>query len=153
MTGFAQAGISIRPLRPADREDWSRLWQAYLTFYEAALTPAVTEATWSRLHEEAEPVFGLVAEYDGAVVGLTHYLFHRSTWLLAPACYLQDLIVIPDARRQGIGTALIQAVYQAAADAGADLVYWMTQEGNARARAVYDRIGHRSGFIVYQQPS
>jgi GNAT superfamily N-acetyltransferase len=64
---------------------------------------------------------------------------------------LQDLFVAEEARGKGIGRALIEAVYTAARGTGASRVYWLTQESNATARALYDKIADRSGFIQYRR--
>ncbi len=53
----------------------------------------------------------LVAEVDGKMVGLTHYLSHRYAWKIEEVIYLQDLYVDPAVRRgTGAGRALIEAV-------------------------------------------
>ncbi len=145
-----QPGLDIRALRPDERQIWEPLWQGYLDFYEATVTPEVTETTWRRLHDPAEPMHVLGAFLDGTLVGIVHYLFHRSTWTIGDYCYLQDLFTAPEARRQGAGRALIEAVYVRAEAAGASRVYWLTQETNAAARALYDSIADRPGFIQYR---
>jgi GNAT superfamily N-acetyltransferase len=66
--------------------------------------------------------------------------------------YLQDLYAVPEARGQGVGRALIKAVYAAADAAGAPSVYWMTQEFNTEARRLYDRVGTLTPFVKYQRP-
>jgi GNAT superfamily N-acetyltransferase len=142
--------IGIRPLRPDERGSWEPLWQGYLTFYNAALTREVTDTTWVRLHDPAEPMHGLGAFLDGTLVSIVHYLFHRSTWSIADYCYLQDLFTAPEARGQGAGRALIEAVYDQAKVAGASRVYWLTHETNATARALYDKLADRPGFIQYR---
>lgn len=143
---------TVRPLAVGDEADWRRLWTGYLTFYETTRPEAVYARTWARLHDAAEPVHGLVAERDGAVIGLCHYLYHRHTWHEAEVCYLQDLFVDPAVRNSGAGRALIEAVYGAADAAGAALVYWTTQEFNYAGRMLYDRIGQRTPFIRYIRP-
>ena len=70
--------------------------------------------TWARFFDGYEPVHGLVAESGGALLGLTHYLFHRSTTLIEPVCYLQDLFTAEAARGKGVGRALIEGVYEQA---------------------------------------
>ena len=55
-------------------------------------------------------------------------------------------------RGKGIGRALIEAVYAAADAHGAATVYWMTQDFNATARQLYDRIATLTPFIKYQRP-
>ncbi|SFU70079.1 Acetyltransferase (GNAT) family protein [Methylobacterium sp. 174MFSha1.1] len=143
---------TIRPLRPDERAAWDPLWQGYLAFYGATVAPEVTDLTWARLHDASEPMHALVAEgEDGAVIGLVHYIFHRSTWTAGPYCYLQDLFTAQAARGQGAGRALIEAVYAAAREAGASRVYWLTQEANVTARALYDTVADRPGFIQYRK--
>jgi GNAT superfamily N-acetyltransferase len=85
------------------------------------------------------------------LIGIVHYLFHRSTWMIGPNCYLQDLFTAEAARGKGVGGALIEAVYKVAAEAGATRVYWNTQETNTTARSLYDKIGKYSGFIQYRK--
>lgn len=143
----------IRPLSAADRAQWEPLWQGYLAFYEAALAPEVTETTWSRLMTAGEDPTGLCAEDgDGRLVGVVHYLFHRSSWTVGESCYLQDLFVAPEVRGGGIGRALIEAVYAAADARGAAQVYWLTQHFNETARRLYDRVGELTPFIKYRRP-
>jgi GNAT superfamily N-acetyltransferase len=145
--------ILIRPITAADRDAWTPMWDAYNEFYErvgpTALPATVTEQTWSRMLDEHERMHGLLAELDGRVVGLAHYLFHRSTTLLADNCLLHDLYTTPAARGHGVGRALIEAVYDAARAAGSTRVYWQTHHTNATARALYDTVAD-SGFMVYR---
>lgn len=143
----------IRPLTDADAADWRRLWADYLAFYDTRLAPQVADATFRRLLDPAEPMAGLIAERDGRVVGIANILFHRHGWMLADACYLQDLFVAPDARRGGVGRALIAAVYALADARGAGSVYWLTNSHNAPARALYDSLGAATAFVKYIRPT
>ena len=146
--------LTIRPLRAADEAAWRRLWTGYLTFYEATVPETVYEETFRRLLTPDDTLpRGLVAERDGALVGLVHYMFHPHCWRIERVCYLQDLFADPAVRGEGVGRALIEAVYAAADKAGAPTVYWMTQEFNAEARKLYDRIGTLTPFIKYQRPA
>jgi len=142
--------VTIRPLAPGDRESWRQLWKAYLAFYETEKPEEVYETTWSRLMTQGEDPHGLCAvDGSGRLVGIVHYIFHRSCWLIGPTCYLQDLYADPSVRGQGVGRKLIEAVYRAADGAGADAVYWLTQDFNTTARRLYDRIGKVTPFIKY----
>jgi GNAT superfamily N-acetyltransferase len=147
--------MKIRDVAASDYEQWLPLWNGYNAFYgrsgPTALPVEVTATTWKRFLDEREPVYALVAELDGSLVGLTHYLFHRSTTLLAPICYLQDLYTAPERRRSGVGRALIEAVYECAYDAGSPRVYWQTHETNLVAQRLYEQVAERSGFIVYRK--
>lgn len=146
----------VRPVAPGDFEGWKPLWKGYNAFYgregPTALADDVTHSTWSRFFDAYEPVHGLVAESAGSLVGLVHYIFHRSTLHTAPICYLQDLYTVPDLRGKGVGRALIEAVYDRARAANAGRVYWHTHETNAVAMRLYDKVADRSGFIVYRKP-
>jgi GNAT superfamily N-acetyltransferase len=142
----------IRPLRPEDEPDWRRLWTGYLAFYRTSVPEPVYASTFARLlGDDPRDFSGLVAEADGRLLGLTHYLFHRHCWKVEDTCYLQDLYVAPEARGTGIARALIEAVYARADAAGAPAVYWLTQDFNHQARQLYDRIAKVSPFIRYNR--
>ena len=147
--------LLVRPVHPEDFAAWKPLWQGYNAFYgrkdETALPDAVTSRTWSRFFDADEPVHALVAEHRGQLLGLAHYLFHRSTIMIEPICYLQDLFTAETARGKGVGRALIGSVYQCAQDASCSRVYWHTHETNATAMMLYDRIADKSGFVVYRK--
>jgi GNAT superfamily N-acetyltransferase len=141
----------IRSVGKHEREDWEPLWCGYQAFYEVSLSDEITAATWSRLHDAAEPMFVLGAYIDGRLLGIVHYLFHRSCWTIGNYCYLQDLFVAEEARGRGLGRALIEAVYAAARAEGASRVYWLTHETNHAAQALYDKVAERPGFIQYRK--
>jgi len=147
------SSIRVRPVERSDYEGWRPLWDGYNAFYgrvgENALPEEITSATWDRFFVGSEPVRALVAERESVVVGLTHYVFHRSTTRLRDVCYLQDLFTAEQLRGQGIGRQLILAVYEAARAAGCSRVYWQTQASNAKGRALYDQVAEHKGFIVY----
>ena len=145
--------LVIRPITSTDFDAWKPLWDGYNAFYgragAAALPDAVTQTTWQRFFDPAEPVYALVAEQDRQLVGTTHYLYHRSTTRIALTCYLQDLFTAPGQRGRGIGRALIHGVYAQAQGAGIQRVYWMTHETNAAGRLLYDKVAQHLGFLVY----
>jgi len=143
---------SVRPVTDADFAQWLPLWTGYNTFYKRTLPDAVTRTTWARFLDANEPMHALVAEQDGRLLGLTHYLFHRATAMVENNCYLSDLFTNQQARGKGIGRLLIEAVYEAARKAGCSRVYWQTHETNAVAQVLYNDIADRSGFIVYRKP-
>ena len=149
------ARSSIRFAEPRDYDQWLPLWNGYNRFYgrfdATALPDEITQATWRRFGDPNEPMYALVAERDGRLVGLVHYLFHRSTTLLNDICYLQDLFTDQSCRGEGVGRALIEAVYEKARQAGLARVYWQTHETNARAMVLYNDVADRSGFLVYRK--
>ena len=144
---------TVRPVRPEDYDAWKPLWDEYNAFYErtgpTALPDEVTQTTWRRFFDAHEPVHCLVAEIDGHIVGICHYLFHRSTSRIEPLCYLNDLLTAPDVRGRGIGRALILATYARAKEAGCKRVYWLTHTTNTPGRTLYDKVAKHFGFIQY----
>lgn len=147
----ARRAVVVRPVSPDERADWEPLWNGYQTFYQVALSDETTTTTWARLHDPAEPMGLLGAYVDGRLIGIAHYIFHRSCWTVGDYCYLQDLFVAEDARGLGAGRALIEAVEKLAREAGASRLHWLTKEDNAAARSLYDKLADRSGFIQYRK--
>lgn len=149
------SAVLIRPLRETDLTAWTPLWDGYNAFYgrhgETALAPEITQTTWQRFFNAGEPVFALVAESEGQLLGLTHYLYHRSTTRVELTCYLQDLFTDPAARGKGVGRALIEGVYERAKAAGITRVYWQTHTTNSAGRLLYDKVAQHMGFIVYSR--
>ena len=143
----------IRPITNTDYAEWLPLWVSYNAFYgrqgDTALDLNITETTWARFLNDHEPVHAFVAEQDDQLVGLVHFIFHRSTSRLNDVCYLQDLYVKKDLRGAGIGRQLITAVYDAALTAESSRVYWQTQDSNVAGRTLYDKVAKHLGFIVY----
>ncbi|MEO1490702.1 MAG: GNAT family N-acetyltransferase [Pseudomonadota bacterium] len=144
--------VTIRPVEARDEAEWRVLWTGYLTFYETSVPEEVYQTTFARLlSDDPNEFHGLVAERDGVLIGLTHYLFHRHCWRIEKVIYLQDLFVSEAARGTGAGRALIEAVYAAGDAAGCPTVYWLTQDFNATARQLYDRIATVTPFIKYNR--
>lgn len=145
----------IRQIQQKDFVKWKPLWDGYNAFYgrkgETALPDTITNMTWSRFFDGCEPMHALVAEQGEQLLGLTHFLFHRSTTALGSVCYLQDLFTVEAARGRGIGRALIEEVYRCAVDAGSSRVYWNTHKTNATAIKLYDKVAEESGFLLYRK--
>jgi GNAT superfamily N-acetyltransferase len=147
--------VVIRPVQREDFPAWKQLWDGYNTFYgrsgPTALSEDITQTTWLRFFDADEPVHAIVAERAGELLGLAHFLYHRSTIQLGPSCYMQDLFTVEAARGIGVGHALINAVYERAGQAGSPRVYWQTHETNAAAMQLYDKVAEKSGFVVYRK--
>ena len=146
--------IKVRPVQQADFNAWMPLWTGYNAFYgrqgETALSAEITQTLWRRLFDADEPVFALVAECEGNLVGLVHYLFHRDTTRIELTCYLQDLFTAQSERGRGVGRSLIQGVYAVARTAGIRSVYWQTHQSNSAGRLLYDKLARHAGFLVYE---
>ena len=147
--------ILVRAVERGDFKAWSALWDGYNAFYDragrTALPPEITQMTWSRFFDPYEPMHAFVAESSGELLGLVHFLLHRSTIQIVPNCYLQDLFTVEASRGRGVGRALINAVYEFAKGAGIKRVYWQTHETNTAAMKLYDNVAEKSGFVVYRK--
>jgi GNAT superfamily N-acetyltransferase len=145
--------MRVRPLQARDKPVWLALFKGYIEFYKATVPEDVIETLWQRLMRGGEGIhIALVAVNDAdSPVGLAHVLFHRSTWTSGWYCYLEDLFVDPARRQKGVGRALIDAVYAEADARQCAHVYWMTQETNATARTLYDRVATKSPFVQYRR--
>jgi GNAT superfamily N-acetyltransferase len=143
--------ITIRAMSLDERAVWDELWTGYLDFYNTTISQETKSVTWARLHDPNEPMHLLAALLAGKVVGIAHYLYHRSCWTAGDYCYLQDLFVAAEARGKGVGTELIREVETIARASGASRIYWLTKEDNVSARALYDKLADRSGFIQYRK--
>ena len=147
--------FSVRPVVIGDYDQWLTLWDGYNAFYgrsgPIALPLEITLSTWSRFFDGYEPVHALVVESEGKLIGLTHYIFHRTTIAIGPNCYLQDLFTAESARGKGVAGVLIMEVYEQARLAGSPRVYWQTHETNSTAMALYDKVAEKSGFVVYRK--
>ena len=145
--------VQVRLVAQGDYSAWRPLWDGYNAFYgrhgDTALAENITQTTWQRFFDPNEPLFAVVAEEQGHLVGLAHYLFHRSTTRIEPSCYLSDLFTLHSRRGQGFGRLLIEGVCEQARLAGVKRVYWQTHESNSAGRLLYEKLGKHHGFIVY----
>ena len=142
--------LRIVPLEAHHRAAWQALAEGYKAFYRTPTTSLEYDQAWARILA-AQPVQGLGAERDGQLAGIAHFLYHGSTWT-ERVCYLQDLYTAESARGQGVARALIEAVAVRARADGVSRYYWLTQENNAVARALYDKVAQYNGFIRYEMP-
>lgn len=128
--------LMIRSVAPMDFAQWAVLWEGYNKFYGRSGLSALPDE---------------ITKLTCRLLGIAHYLFHRSTTMIEPICYLQDLFTVEAARGQGIGCALIESVYERARAAKSPRVYWQTHETNLAAMKLYDKVAERSGFVVYRK--
>ncbi|MDE1168833.1 MAG: GNAT family N-acetyltransferase [Pseudomonas sp.] len=145
------SAIEIRPVSSADHQHWLPLWQAYQRFYQTQIPQQVSDVTWQRMLDPAEPINAALAWENGKAIGMVHFIYHRSCWTVENSCYLQDLIVADGQRGKGIGRQLIEHVYATARENDCVKVHWLTHETNATAILLYERIAERPGFIQFRQ--
>jgi GNAT superfamily N-acetyltransferase len=143
--------FTIRDAGPTDQAAWAALWQGYLDFYRTELAPGVTEASWARLMDPGSALKMRLAVEGDRVLGFAIHLHHASTWVLGDDCYLEDLFVVPDARGQGLGRALIEDLMALARTKGWHRIWWMTEITNSAARKLYDRLAPCDDHIRYRK--
>lgn len=148
---MAAGEVTIRALRQADHAGWLELWRGYQAFYKVDIPTDVTDLTFARLLDPAEPLWCALAVRDEAIAGLVHFVRHRSTWTRGDYCYLQDLFTTEAARGAGVGRALIEHVYARAREWRCSRVYWLTHETNTPAMGLYDQMAERPGFVQYRK--
>jgi GNAT superfamily N-acetyltransferase len=142
--------LVIRTPASTEKQDWLPLWHGYLHFYQCTIPDDITDLTWQRFHDPAEPIH-LLCGHDGeTMAGFVTYVFHRSTWAKVNYCYLEDLFVSDSARGKGVGRALIQAVQERALAAGSSRLYWNTRDSNTQARLLYDKVAKVTDFVQYR---
>lgn len=146
----AETTLTVRPASAADDAAWLPLWRGYQAFYKVEQAEDQTRITWQRLLDPAEPMHLALAERDGVVVGMVHFIEHRTCWSEANSVYLQDLFTAPAARGHGVGRALIKHVCERARAMGCAKVHWLTHETNAVAMVLYNQVAERPGFVQYR---
>ena len=65
--------ITIRPITLSDKAKWLELFREYVIFYKSKVSDEQFELTWQRIHSDFN-MYGLIAELDGQIVGLAHYI-------------------------------------------------------------------------------
>ena len=131
--------ITIRPITLSDKARWLELFREYVIFYKSKVSDEQFELTWQRIHSDFN-MYGLIAELDGQIVGIAHYIFRPSTWEVKDFCYLEDLFVDPKVRGAGVGRALINELEKIAIAKGSKRLYWTTAPDNEVARRLYDKV-------------
>lgn len=132
----------IRPAQPEDVSDIFDLIQA-LARYEKLEQTVTGSAKTLEHHLFGQPTYAeaLVADIDRKIVGFALFFTNYSTFLTQPGLYLEDLFVLSDYRRQGIGKALLQQVANLAVERNCGRLEWSVLDWNESAISVYRRLG------------
>ena len=142
--------VSVRQIREDDRSKWSELFSSYLEFYESSPRDFNLDLVWDRLTSPNPQIQGLVAEDNGAVIGIVHFHYQLSTWTDTFDCYLEDLYIEEIARGKGAARALIQAVKELSIQHECSKLFWITKESNSMARRLYDKVATLGDFVRYE---
>lgn len=140
----------IRDLKSEDFDAWLPLYQIYADHYQVSLSDQGLAVTWGWLSDKTHPLTGLVAEHDGRLVGLAHYRAMPSPLRGENIGFLDDLVVLPEAKGGGVADALLAKLRLIANQQGWPVIRWITRDNNYRARAVYDRIANKTDWNMYE---
>lgn len=134
--------FSLRPATPTDVDAIFALILALADYEQLRHQVTGTAAELkSHLFGDRPAAHAIVAEVDHRVVGFALFFYNYSTFLTQPGIYLEDLFVLPDYRRFGLGTALLTALAQRAIAEGCGRLEWSVLDWNAPAIAFYERLG------------
>lgn len=139
----------IRDVTAADEAAWRRLWEGYIAFYEASVSPEITDETWQRALDADSSLLARLIEVDGQPAGFSISVLHVGTWVSGAVCYLEDLFVDPAYRGQGLGRALIRDLIACGKARNWSTLYWMTRHDNP-ARRLYDEFQEADDFVRYR---
>lgn len=142
--------LTIRDATPQDEAQWRGLWAQYLQFYDVTLADTVTSATWGRIIDPASLLRGRFAFDGDTMLGFALHHTHLSTWVENPDCYLEDLFLTETARGTGAGRALMDDLIAICRAKGYARLYWHTDQGNSRARKLYDSYTPTDGHVRYR---
>ena len=145
-------------LRRAERADAPAVIGLIIALAEFENLPPPDEAAQARLIEHGfgdMPKFEvMLAEVTGAPgpVGYALLLQTYSTFLAQPSLYLEDVFVLSEYRKQGIGTALLRHCVQTASERGCGRIEWTCLDWNTNAQALYERMGARrmNEWLLYR---
>ena len=142
--------MEVRSLNNGDYDAWLALFRCYADHYQVGLTGDSIAATWAWLNDPEHPVEGIVAEEGAALVGLAHYRAMPSPLRGRDIGFLDDLVVLPESRGNGVAEALIAEIDSIASERGWAMVRWITREDNRRARGLYDKVASGTDWKVYE---
>ncbi len=146
MNAHHQDDCLIRSFEQGDHDQWQLLWDQNNQGYR---DDAVTARTWQRLMTADSPVHGIGAYKNGVMAGFLHYILHPVTGHIAPVCYMQDLFIMPDNRRQGLAKGLIHALAATGRTEKWARIYWLAEQDNESAQALYRHIGKKLAFSLH----
>jgi len=132
-------------IRPATPEDVATILQFVRDLARFEREPDAVEATEAML---TEALFGatpaaeaVIAENEGQAQGFALFFHNFSTWTGRRGLYLEDLYVTPEARGQGVGTALLRHLAALAVERECGRFEWSVLDWNANAIAFYRQMG------------
>ncbi|MEQ8602165.1 MAG: GNAT family N-acetyltransferase [Marivibrio sp.] len=142
---------TIRTVAAPDFDAWRPLYLGYGDFYKVAMSDETLARVWGWLTDPDHVLEGLVAEdADGRLVGLAHFRAMPSPLRAIEVGFLDDLFVDPAARGGKVGEAFFARLEEICRERGWPKMRWITGDDNYRARTLYDRIGVKTSWNLYE---
>lgn len=149
--------MRVRDIQKQDYDAWRDIWLDSVAAEEGCLSDESIAACWQQLMRNADDACGihglLACDEDDEIAGFLHYVLHPVAGGVQPVCYLQDLYVYPEQRRQGMGRALLEHLKDTATTQGWERIYWLVKEDNVRAAAFYEGQSVEVPFTVHMHPT
>ena len=140
----------IRKLNKNDKDQWEKLYINYADFYKVEMNDKILQIVWNWLHDKNHEVEGLVYEIDGNIVGLAHYRRMPRPLMGQDIGFLDDLFIDPDHRGKRIGEKIFNELKSISKLKKWNLIRWITQDDNLRAKTLYDRVAEKTSWELYE---
>ena len=141
----APGRVSLRPTTRADVPTILGLIRGIAEYERLAHEVEATEPLLREHGFGPRRVFdAILAERDGRAVGFALYFFTFSTFKGRPTLYLEDLYVVPEERRGGIGSRLLTRLAQIAVERDCGRMEWSVLDWNTPARDLYFKLGAKA---------
>jgi ribosomal protein S18 acetylase RimI-like enzyme len=134
--------LTIRIASEADLDSLVRLAAAFRAdLGQSTLSEVDFRASIAALLQDAGTEFFLALNAQKGAIGYVQARYRSSAWTLAPEAELEDVFVVPDARRRGVGLQLVRFAIACAIERGCRSMGLNTNENNEGALAFYKRLG------------
>tara|TARA_B110000438_G_C15521072_1_gene524202 strand:- start:52 stop:483 length:432 start_codon:yes stop_codon:yes gene_type:complete len=140
----------IREIKLRDKEEWKDLYRGYADFYKVEMNEQILKIVWGWLHDKNHDVKGIVYEHENKIVGFAHYRRMPRPLRGKYIGFLDDIYVEPKQRGKKIGEKLIYELNEISKKNNWDLIRWITQDNNRRAKSLYDRVAKKTTWSLYE---
>ena len=142
--------MNIRKILNEDYEAWLKLYKIYAEHYKVKLSDDGLATTWGWLMDAGHPVEGVVAQNNEELVGLAQYRAMPSPLRGSNIGFIDDLVVLPSFRGNGISERLFENIKLNGRESGWTTIRWITRDNNYHARQLYDRIAIKTDWNLYE---
>jgi ribosomal protein S18 acetylase RimI-like enzyme len=143
--------LTVRQATIFDLDLIAPLFDAYRQFYQWPADLALAKRFLLERFQHSESIIFVAIGADGAALGFVQLFPSFSSGAAARILILNDLFVVPNARRMGIGKSLLRAAADFGKAAGAVRLTLSTELTNKSAQALYESEGWKlqTDFKVY----